>query len=107
MFFLHRLIVVIQTLFSSPFSSRTCWPLTSVSTRRFRWHLHTEVGHWKRSRRMHSIVLWHYAVSHASLFTRSRVAFFFHLVVRSQQCWLVYPHDVRFLCCSEKSKLRS
>ena len=38
MFFLHRLIVVIQTLFSSPFSSRTCWPLTSVSTRRFRWH---------------------------------------------------------------------
>jgi len=36
--FLHRLIVVIQTLFSSPFSSRTCWPLTFVSTRQFRWH---------------------------------------------------------------------
>jgi len=36
--FLHRLIVAIQTLFSSPCSSRTCWPLASVSIRRFRWH---------------------------------------------------------------------
>ena len=36
--FLHRLIADIQTLFSSPFSSRTCWPLAPVSIRWFRRH---------------------------------------------------------------------